>query len=64
MSKTPVQSIRLKCLDCSGGQKNEVRFCPISDCPLYAFRMGLNPRCKGLRVSEVQMKENHDGCAS
>jgi hypothetical protein len=52
---TPVQAIRAKCVECSGGQKVEVRLCPISDCPLYAFRMGRNSRRKRRKVSEHQM---------
>jgi hypothetical protein len=36
--KTPLQAIRAKCLDCSGGYVAEVEYCPIPDCPLYAFR--------------------------
>ncbi len=43
---TPVQSIRRKCIDCSGGLLSEVRECLISDCPLYAYRMGKNPNRK------------------
>jgi hypothetical protein len=51
---TPVQAIRLKCLDCSGGQRAEVRLCPMTDCPLYVFRMRCNPNCKRRQVSEGQ----------
>lgn len=40
---TPLQSIRLKCLDCVCGSANEVKLCPSSDCPLYRFRLGKNP---------------------
>lgn len=31
-------AIRKKCLDCSGGMINEVKRCPIKDCPLWTFR--------------------------
>ena len=44
---TPVRAIRAKCLDCMCGQAAEVRLCPISDCPLYPYRMGHNPNRKG-----------------
>lgn len=40
---TPLKSIRLKCLDCCGGQYSEVRNCDIQECPLYPFRHGKNP---------------------
>ena len=35
---TPLKAIRAKCLDCCGGQANEVRLCPCPDCTLYPFR--------------------------
>lgn len=44
---TPMQAIRAKCLDCCCGQANEVRLCPIKDCPLYDYRFGHNPARKG-----------------
>ena len=34
------KAIRLKCLDCCGGQSAEVRKCPAQDCPLWRYRMG------------------------
>jgi len=34
--------IRSKCLDCSAGSSNEVRLCPVKDCPLWPFRLGNN----------------------
>lgn len=33
-------AVRLKCLDCSGYECNEVTNCNITDCPLYSFRSG------------------------
>jgi hypothetical protein len=36
----PLKMIRLKCLECSGNQFKEVRFCVITDCPLWFFRFG------------------------
>jgi hypothetical protein len=35
--------IRKKCLDCSGGSQNEVKFCCIPDCPLWYLRFGCLP---------------------
>lgn len=40
---TPLKAIRAKCLDCSCGQRQEVRSCPIKSCPLYEYRMGKRP---------------------
>lgn len=33
-----LSAIRKKCLDCSGGMRNEVRDCRIKDCPLHSYR--------------------------
>ncbi len=40
-AKTPLEAIRLKCKECSNGQKEEILNCPIKDCPLYPFRIEL-----------------------
>ena len=40
---TPIKSIRKKCLDCSNYQYNEIKHCPIINCPLYPYRMGKRP---------------------
>ena len=45
---TPVKAMRAKCLDCMCGQATEVRLCPITDCSLYPYRMGHNPKRAGL----------------
>lgn len=34
------KAIRLKCIDCCGGNTAEVRKCPVTHCPLWRFRMG------------------------
>lgn len=34
------KAIRLKCLDCCCGNKAEVRRCPVTNCPLWRYRMG------------------------
>ena len=34
------KAIRLKCIDCCGGNTTEVRKCPATHCPLWRFRMG------------------------
>lgn len=45
---TPVQAIREKCLDCSGGSVTDVRDCWSKECPLYEYRLGHNPARKGI----------------
>lgn len=37
---TRKQAIREKCIDCSGGNKAEVRRCPATKCALWPYRMG------------------------
>ena len=37
---TPLKAIRAKCLDCSNGDKKEVKQCPVRNCPLWPLRMG------------------------
>lgn len=44
---TPLQAIKLNCLDCVCYDKNEVKMCGNVGCPLHAFRFGRNPRHKG-----------------
>jgi hypothetical protein len=34
------KAIRLKCIDCCGGNTAEVRKCPATNCSLWRFRMG------------------------
>ena len=41
--RSPGKAIRAKCLDCSGNSSDEVKACPVKDCPLYPFRLGRNP---------------------
>ena len=53
---TPIKAIRAKCLDCCCGQAYEVRMCPITDCPLYPFRLGKNPNIKKREYTEEQKK--------
>ena len=49
---SPLRAIRAKCLDCCLGSKDEVRLCPATDCPLYPYRMGKNPRRKSTMTPE------------
>lgn len=42
-SRSPLTAIRKNCVICSGGSSEEVRLCPITDCPLYKFRFGKMP---------------------
>ena len=52
----PLKAIRQMCLSCSGGPK-AVRECPSGNCPLHAFRLGVNPYRKAIYLSEAQKQE-------
>lgn len=41
---TPIKSIRAFCVGCSGGNRSEVKHCPVVDCPLFPYRMGKRPK--------------------
>ena len=47
-NNTPLKSIRKKCLECSGGSPKEVTECHITDCPLFPYRFGKNPKRAGI----------------
>lgn len=51
---TPLRAIRLKCLDCSAGSAQEVRECNFTDCPLYYYRSGHNPKRKGVGDKNIK----------
>lgn len=58
---TPLKAIRAKCRDCTCNQVVEIRECPITDCPLYEYRMGHRPKTDGLgedfSEEEVEVEE-------
>ncbi|MDH6235162.1 hypothetical protein M2281_005784 [Mesorhizobium soli] len=42
-AESPIKAIRAKCIDCSGANVAEARKCVTVNCPLWPFRMGVNP---------------------
>lgn len=54
MQTNPVKAIRQYCLNCGDGTPTEVRVCPMTECPLYPFRMGKNPYRKQRILTEEQ----------
>jgi hypothetical protein len=46
--RSPLRSIRKKCIDCCGGNRAEVARCEIQGCALWRFRMGRNPNRAGV----------------
>lgn len=49
---TPMQAIRAKCMDCSNESFKEIKLCPVTECPLYPFRLGKNPNIKRTYTDE------------
>jgi hypothetical protein len=43
MPMSPMEAIRVKCLDCCGGSADEVRKCVAMTCANWPFRTGKNP---------------------
>ncbi len=52
----PLRAIKLKCLDCSTYNINEIKECPVKNCSLYPFRLGKNPFRKR-ELSEEERKK-------
>ena len=48
-----LRAIKLKCLDCSTYNINEIKECSVKNCPLYPFRLGKNP----FRKREISEEE-------
>lgn len=46
---TKQRAIYLKCLDCAAGDRTEVLFCTIFDCPLWHYRCGYHSSSKKYR---------------
>lgn len=47
--------MRRFCLECEGGNKEAVKECSTSDCPIHPFRFGKNPALAGKGHSALQM---------
>jgi len=58
---TPLKSIRVYCLECSGSRPKEIRYCPSSGCPLYLYRFGTNPHRKGVGPGAVLLHRKSFG---
>ena len=54
MATNPVKAIREFCLECSNNSSQEVKECPRTVCPLYAFRFGKNPYRQRREMTEEQ----------
>lgn len=56
--KTPVKSIRAKCLDCCGNNASEVRLCTVKKCPLSRYRMGHRPSKDSLLADNTKSEKS------
>ena len=50
---TPLKAIRAKCLDCSAGQYNEIKYCTV-DCALKPYRFGHRPKEEAVTGNESE----------
>ena len=50
----PVKAIKKFCYECVGGNAKRRESCSETDCPLYLFRLGHNPKRKGIGGRKVQ----------
>lgn len=53
---SPIEALRLKCLDCCAGSAHEVRLCVAVACPNWPFRMGHSP----FRAKKILSDEQKD----
>ncbi len=61
MQISPIKAIRKKCLDCMGNQAQEVRACPMPECSLWTFRLGINPNCGNNAQNPFLQPKNFEG---
>lgn len=54
------EAIKGKCLECSCGDRNEVKNCLIPSCALYPFRLGKNPFRAKRELTEEQRQVCRD----
>ena len=73
---SPLKALRVRCIDCKGGELSGVRRCGHLDCPSWPYRMGTNPwqaplspevleaRRRGGRKKAAQFEKSAQGTAS
>lgn len=54
MSKksSPLRQVREHCLDCCGGSPKEVKYCALTDCPIWDYRFGCKPKAAIRRLGK------------
>ena len=58
--KTPIQTIRDKCLDCCVWQPKEVRLFPALGCPNWLYRRGVRPLEEDIKQYEEHQAKKHE----
>ena len=54
------KAIRLKCIDCCGGNMAEVRKCPVESCSLWRYRMGKEIKDESTEFSDDFEEEDEE----
>jgi hypothetical protein len=59
----PLRAIRLKCTECQGGNKDDIRDCTLTDCTLWPYRHGKRveidkTKAEGLRTRKPMTEEH------
>ena len=60
-NESPLQAIRRKCKDCTCDQVKQIRACPVLECPLWIWRLGLHPYTKNNKENPFLCKKNFIG---
>lgn len=55
--KTLIESVALKCLDCSSGSREEAVNCTVFGCPLYSFRTDCLDECGNIKLHKDKPKK-------
>ena len=53
-----MKAVRQNCLDCMCGSASEVRHCQVTQCMLFPYRFGRNPREEDLLLSVFDNQGN------
>lgn len=54
---TPCKAIHKFCIDCMGGSQKGPRVCDDTNCPLFIYRLGTNPKRKKKGKDTLPLKK-------
>ncbi len=60
---TPLQAVRLKCLDCADGSRGEVKECAVQGCELWPYRFGRQPE-EGVKAASTAARAIKAKCVA